>query len=83
MVLPYVIGSVHRSFPGIILALFIVAPPLSAVSRIPVKITEQGTNVAFATTCLQNGIIMCTVLLLKWSHCLLLPGVQHCPGLTV
>ena len=27
------------------------------MSRLPVKITEHGTKVTFATTCLHNGIV--------------------------
>ena len=38
-----------------ILALFIVASALPPLSRLPVKVTEKGTNVTFATTCLHNG----------------------------
>ena len=31
---------------------------IPSLSCLPFKITEQGTNVTFATTCLHNGIIV-------------------------
>ena len=41
----------------IILALLIVTSQWPTVSRLPVKLTEHGTKVTFATTCLHNWII--------------------------